>query len=382
MSNKTYDTVTKINIDGSKYGYLAKYTGNNGTVYIAYDSNNKGKSTSVPLSGDVAYVYDYLGNVTETINNPSGSKSITMTSSPVYVECRTYNTNIDSVTYNRASKMLSVNGSCNLGDKCTIELINPENEVVKSISANIVNYKFNESISIETEDLYTVRVGYPESNRLGKTSWASTTIETREEVPTLTSGTVAAYNAATRTVSISGSVIFPTENQNITLFAMPSTMTPLQYDPAAVACVKQIQAPNGSFSTSFSLPEWYGGEMAVYIGGTQIKAKQTKILNVEEADHAYISVFDAENTSNVVTASAKAKNSSDEAKKIKIIIAGYNGMRLQSVYTEEKTIPANTYTSLDVSASTNIPVGVTKVMAYVWDSMEGLMPLTEAVEVK
>lgn len=386
--NKTLDSVTSVKtknniISSDEYGYVAKYTNDIETAYIAYDSNGNGKTTEVALSGDIAYVYDCLGNVTETITNPSGTKTITLASSPVIVECVTYGAVLTSVKHDADNGVVSVSGTYNNGDTVTVEIL--ENDTVKdSVIVGIEDGSFNALVSLQDAGTYTVRVGYPELTALGKSSgWAEQSVTVKEEkAPAFAASTTVAYNATSRTVSVSGALTDYVENQYVTVLALPASMDAADVDMNAVGYIKQIPATNGEFSISFELPEYYTTKTAIYLGGTGINTKSTNYAEIAENPYVYVSSFEI-GKEDKLSATAIVRNYAETERKASIVIAQYGSEgSLETVKTEEKTIPAKTYAAVECSLKdVVINDNTSYAKAFIWSDMTGFVPLANFDEI-
>ena len=385
--DKTLDSVEKIKTQDAflwydaEYAYLATYKNDSSTVYIAYDSNNNKKTTSVNLSGDVAYVYDYMGNITETINSPSGTKSITMTKKPVMVECVSYQATIDNLYYDSDNSTMTVSGTYTGPGNVTVEIIK-DGSVVESYEVVVNNGEFNKWFSVFESGSYTVRVGYPELTALGKTnSWAEgVCVVDENKAPAFAASTQVLFDAESRNVKVSGKLTDYVENQYITVMAVPASMDIANIDMNAVGYIRQIPATAGEFSVDFNLPEYYTTKTAIYLGGTGINEKTTGYADILENKYVYVAGFDA-SKGNTLSATALVRNFSETEKKASIIIAQYNGEKLEDVTVEEKTVPAKTYGLVEYKLeNVAIDSDATKMKAFIWSDMTGLVSLAPYVE--
>ncbi len=385
--DKTLDSVEKIKTQDAflwydaEYAYLATYKNDSSTVYIAYDSNNNKKTTSVNLSGDVAYVYDYMGNITETINSPSGTKSITMTKKPVMVECVSYQATIDNLYYDSDNSTMTVSGSYTGSGNVTVELIK-DGIVVEDYEVVVSNGEYNKWFSLFESGSYTVRVGHPEITALGKTSgWAERICEVvAGEAPAFAASTRVSYNAENRNVNVSGKLTDYVANQYITVLAVPASMDVNNIDMNAVGYIRQIPTIAGEFSVDFTLPEYYTTKTAIYFGGTGINGKTSGYADIQENKYLYVAGFDA-SKGNTLSATALVRNFSETEKKASIIIAQYNGEKLEDVTVEEKTVPAKTYGLVEYKLeNVAIDSDATKMKAFIWSDMTGLVSLAPYAE--
>ncbi|MBQ3427936.1 MAG: hypothetical protein IJH37_12485 [Clostridia bacterium] len=370
-------------------GVKAKYSDGKDSLYVVYNDVNGSvnRTVSVELSGDVAYVYDYSGNVTETISSPSGTKAITPGVNPTYVECVTYRAEIDSAVYDSGNKTISVSGTYNRGDSLTLEMIK-EGSVQQSITAKVTDGEYSKWFSVLEPGTYTLRAGYPELAAAGKTSgWTTKSITVTADTstvkePSFAEGMAVSYDAAQRKIRVSGSITDPVDDQYVTVLAIPATMDINSIDTNAVGYAKQIPTVNGAFSVDFTLPEYYTTRTAIYLGGTGIEAKQTNYANIEENKYLYVASLDI-NTESTLSATAMVRNFAETEKKASIIIAQYSSDgRLVAVSSENKTIPARTYAAVESKLNgVSVEKNATNAIAYIWDDIDGLTPLAELDEV-
>ena len=368
---------------GKEYGMLATYTGTTGTTYIAYAINDaSSNSMSVSLSGDIAYVYDYLGNVTETITSPSGTKKLSVGESPIVVECVSYGSVISDLKYNDELNVLSVGGIYTGTDsEVTIELLRNDT-VVKSVKAAVTDRNYATWFSVDEDGEYTVRVAQPELSALGKTSgWETQTVvadRVGNENSSIASGAVVEYTAATNTVKVSGAVTDYVENQIVTILAVPETADVTALDMNSIGYIKQAKTTDGNFAFEFVLPEYYDTKTAIYLGGTNISTTTKDSADVAESEYVYVASLEA-GVADTLSATAQVRNFAETERKATIIIAQYSGdtdTRLEDVQLKTITVPARTYAQTAVKFDAVVKdADATKVRAFIWNDAEGLVPL-------
>lgn len=388
VGNKTLASVEKVKtknniISSDEYGYLATYSGDSGTVYIGYDDNNNSKSKTVNLSGDVAYVYDCFGNITAKIDNPSGTRSITLKSEPTYIECRSVAASVENVAYDSAEGIINVKGMYNGGESITVELMK-DNTAVESYTAVVENGTFRKWFSFDGEGEYTVRVGKPEFEALGKSSgWAEQTIsiDKQNTAPAFDVSTKTAYDADSKTVSISGKINNCEGNQAVTVLAVPAAMDINSVDIAAAAYIGQTAVSDGDFSVEFEVPDYFTTDMAIYLGGTGLTAVKNGSAEIAESDYLYVAGLEL-NKGNALKATAVVRNFNETERKAVLIVAQYNGETLVGVETKPQTIPAKTYATIECSSDdVAIESKATSAKAFIWNDMNGIVPLFNADEI-
>lgn len=375
-------------IIGKEYGVLATYTGTTGTTYIAYAINDSSSnSMSVSLSGDVAYIYDYLGNVTDTITSPSEKKNISVSEAPVVVECVTYASVISDLRYNAELNVLNVGGTyTGTDEEITIELLKND-QVVQSVKATVSDRRYAKWFSVDEDGEYTVRVAQPELTALGKTSgWATQTVvadRVGNEIPAIASGAVVEYTAATNTVKVSGTVTDYVENQTVTILAVPETADVTALNMDSIGYIKQAETTNGNFAFEFVLPEYYDTKTAIYLGGTSVNTVGNASAEIPESEFLYVASIEAK-VEDKVSATAYVRNFAETERKATIIIAQYSGdgtMTLEDVKMKPITIPAKTYALTPVVLDDVVKDSdAVLVKAMIWSDIDGLIPLASPDE--
>ncbi len=381
-ADKTIDTLTKIKtkdnwFSDDEYGFSATYVGEHSTLAIVYDTNENKKSTNVALSGDVAYVYNYKGDLTETIHNPSGTKTITMGANPVYVECVTCNTEITNLSYDNENGVFSVAGTTNLGNSITIEVVK-DHEVLATKTVTVTNNTFDTWFSFLGTGEYTIRFGYPELTALGATNgWAQevVTLSSVELAPEIGLSTQVSYNAETRKVTVNGTVSNPLEDQNVTVLAIPKSMDITNIDLASVAYIRQIPVSDGGFIAQFTVPEYFTTDMAIYLGGTGIATVGSLENSIAASDFAYAASLSLEK-GNTLSASAYIRNFNETDRFATVMILQYQGNKLVHIDSKPITIPAKTYAPVEFSLdNVSIHSDATLAKAFLWNGLDTMVPL-------
>lgn len=380
LAVKTYNTLTKDkkfeNVSNVGNGYLAKYTGDKGIVYAMYDNSKKAKA-EIALSGDIAYVYDYSGEVTETIKNPTGTKNVSLTESPLYIECRNVLSKIDSLSYDKENAILAVSGEYNGGDTVTIELIKDGITSDKQ-TAVVTDGKFDRWFSFIGDGEYTVRVGKDEMSEIGKTSgWAEKKITVEDPYATTVfdTGTKILYDAVSRKVSISGKIKNAKQNGSVTVLAVPKSMNLENIDLNGAAYIGQTKTQKGEFNTEFYLPDGFACDIAIYLGGTDIKNLFTDDISVGKGGFVYVSGLEIDKGS-VLKATAFVQNFTDSDKNAMLIITQYDDKKIVDIKYENKVVKAKTYTTIECTLD-NVEIcdNATKASAFIWNNTDGIVPL-------
>lgn len=371
---------TKDNFLGSdEYGYLGTYSDFGRTIYVGFDSNDNNKTTNVTLSGDVAYVYDYTGTLTETITSPTESMAITLADKPVFVEVVTYETEISEVAYDDRQGVINVSGKSSAGDIVTIELMQDGN-VIKSQKAKVTDSEFAGWISVLDSGEYTLRVGYPELTALGKANgWSEYTVSVSGVKKSQSEISVAvAYSAEEKKVSLEAAITNPAAEQYVTVLVVPKSMDVSDIDMDAVGYIRQLPVEDGKLSAEFTLPDYFTTDAAVYLGGTGIDAAASGDADIAESDYLYVAGFDM-TKGDSLSASALCRNFNETERKATIMIAQYDELgNLEDVAVEKKTIPAKSYAIAECKLEgVAINSDATSAKAYIWDDISTMMPLAD-----
>lgn len=384
---KILDEITEVktqnNIFSSdEYGYLAKFSDDEETVYIAYDMNENSGTINVPLSGDIAWVYDYLGNEIEEIQNPSGTKAIDPKTEAVYVKCKDCIVSIDSAVYNEDNNVVEVSGSYNNGDEVTIELLLNRNVVLER-KAEVKDGKFNMWFSYTQPGEYVIRAGKPEYEKIGMSAgWVEKSIGISGlQRPSFDVETNVSYDVQTKKVSMTGKITNYEDEQLVTVMAVPDSMDIENVDFEALAYIGQVPVTDGSFSLEFDVPEYFETKMAIYLGGTGIGQVTEKKAYIEEGKYVYVASLDI-TKGDSLSSSAVIKNFTETDKKASIIIAQYdNAGRLLKMEVSEKSIPAKTYKAVEYSLKdVLIETDAKKAKAFIVSDLTGFVPLSELEE--
>ncbi len=390
-------TLTEYSETGvSRTAAVAKYSNNKSTVYVGYrSSTGASANVTIPLSGDVAYVYDYLGNLTETINNPSGTKTLSVDYYPKYVECVTYEAEISELNYDAEKNILAVSGKYDFGTSAELEIVNDKGATVQT--KKVIpdgDGKFETWFSLDNEGNFTLYLARREMTNLGRTDYPTKTFTAEKSIPngekirTVASGTVITYNANTKKAAVSGTVTNFSDTDHATVLVVPKTpfttekLTTLP--TSEMAYIGQTKLQNGKFSFSFTMPDDAIGEYAVYIGGTKTESLQENAMNAGAVPkYVYVSSFAASETNGKAIATAKLKNLNSEPKSATIIIAQYEANnKLVTVDSKQYTVPAYTTAATEFSYPVDIDASATNVYAFIVEGCNSIMPLAPKATVK
>lgn len=211
---KFYELISAGSYSADTFKNEAKYidetTGD--YTYILY----KGKScidtqTSVKLSGNIAYLYDYQGNILKTYNDTNQTVTVDLSENPKFIHCVTYKTSIDELNYDADKNVCTISGQTNLADgELTVSLF--ENErAVQSEKAKIENGEYKIKFSVNKDGVYKIRAGKEELDNLNSTFVGERDFAPKRKVDNkpenIEYGISAAYDSGTSEVSLCGRLV-------------------------------------------------------------------------------------------------------------------------------------------------------------------------------
>lgn len=373
------------------YGNLNTYSDDRGTTYVAYDYNDRSDTKiAIPLSGDIAYIYDYQGNLTQTILNPNGTKSFAVSAKPVIIECAKNSSTITGLSYDENKNIMTVRGqTTGLNGVITIELLN-DDKVVQSETTTVLNRKFNKSFTVDADGDYTVRVARTELSAIGSNLYDEKNIivaaknpEIKENVRKVSADTVVVYNKEDNALSISGSLEGYSNGDRATIVVAPSSIGVNDITITNVSYIGEVATSNGVFTVNIEMPDDAQGEYNVYISGTNVGAVWQNSVNAAEVSpYVHVCSFNVDDNTSTVTATANVKNFNNIGKNATIIIAQFaDEGKLLAVKMKTFNVDAYTYNTVEKTFAVEKEPDAKTVKAMVWDSYEGMRPLY-AVQVK
>ena len=195
-------------------------------------------------------------------------------------------------------------------------------------------------------------------------------------VTTITGG-VSIYEKSTGIVTINGTLNDWKNKDKLTFLVTEDGFTGSEY--SKIKFISQVNLENSSLNYQFRMPDGSAGHYNVFVCGDKFGGSRFGLgFNTENT--AYITGFDISEDDSI-TAVANAQNAFDESKNVVIFIAQYddNGS-VVALNSSNTTIAANTVTMTPCSCSASRHANASKVVAYAWDSMNGLYPLIKDVE--
>ena len=332
---------------------------------------------AVTLSDDSGNVY-YMGNMTVDIDGSEyGNRSNSVAD------------NSTVASYDDETRIATVAGKINnIGpnEKVTVLVSDSDN------SENVGNIVYLGQMKLydnnlfcrfklpdEAEGTYTVRVC--SDNFATPTILSSTKllVEADDEASRISSveGGIAYYNSATRVVTVNGSLADWKEKDNVTFMVTADGFTGTEFDK--IRYIGQTKLVSATLNYRFIMPQNSSGHYNVYVCGN--KFGEREVLGFNTSDTAYISGFTIGEDEGDITATAMVQNVFSQSKPVSVIIVQYdsNG-RIIDVDSQDAAVPASTVNKTPCTCTVSRNANASKVMAYVWDSFEGLYPLASGVE--
>jgi len=372
---KIYNTLTNdkelVNYTGNGTGYVAEYSDGVDKAYILYDTEG---TQSVELSGNVAYVYDYLGNLTETVANPSGTKSIELTGTPVYVECVTDVVKFTDVKYNENKNVLEIKGLSPDSQSVTLTL-EKDGEAVQTVSTVVLDGTFKKTLSVNLDGDYVLKVTDGTNQAQREVSCKRNSVmETVGEI----TDSVVVYDIATGKGSVSAIVSDGANEETVSVAVVPTSADVKNLLITDFVYISDALVSNGAVSKEFVLPEGTKGEYKVLLGRNGVSSPNVSSAFMANIwNWAYVSDLQVGEENSNINVQVKASNHNTTAKKLTIMVAQYAQNALLNVTSVEKTVPANQTEAILYTENVTKLSGADTVKAFAWDSYGNMIPLCE-----
>ena len=279
------------------YGVLGTYSDGVNTTYVGYDVNDEGEAVEVQLSGKKAYVYDYLGNLLETIDDTTGTYDMPLDPTVTYVVCVDSSVYLNKVEYNKARTVMTVSGEVSELDVESIEISLTDKNGNKAYSetVSVVDGMFSTEFTFAKNGTYTVSAG----------NGVAAYCDTKEIV---VSGLKENITLGDSAVSISGNKITVTgtvagaENGETVSFLVVPAATDLENLKAEnVAYIDDIEIINGAYSHTFTMPKKSEGTYKVLLSGANLSNSEVKESVAYGTASGYVNVCSFEYTPSETT---------------------------------------------------------------------------------
>lgn len=381
LKDRTFESLSS---NGSYYTFKnqAKYkdevTGD--YTYILYKGKYASALATVPLSGNVAYLYDYQGNIVNTYTDTNQSISVTYTENPQFVHCVSYKTSIDDLKYDANKNVCTISGKTNIpNDELTISL-SDNGEIVQSETVKVVDGEYKIQFSVDYDGEYTVSAGKAEVEALNSTFYAEREFffERVNAVPeNIEYGLSASYNSGNMTVTLSGKLMNESGNDTSGILNAVVVKDGADMDSVALSDIvymDDVYAENGEFEINFSVKNANSEKYKLYLRTENSGKEDDSFGNTENGKYVYTFDFSVNENDIQLKASVNTRETEDAV----MIIAQYDvSGKLMKV--ETKTLSTNAGEDcLSIAKNSD----ATSYKAYVWDSLTGMKPIVPITEIK
>lgn len=342
-----------------------------------YESGNK----LVPLSGNVAYLYDYQGNVINTYTNTNQSITVSLAEEPQIVHCVTYKTSIDNLEYNPEKNICTISGKTNIpNNELTITLTSDIGSVQEE-KAVVKDGKFALQFSVEESGEYIVRVGKEELETLGSEYFAEQELSAQkvqiQKPANIGYGISTIYDSKTTNITISGNLT-DTKGENaggiLNALVVKSGTDIDDLNISDIVYMDDVKTDNGEFQLEFSVKDSESSKYDLYLRTDASFREMDSFGNKDAGKFVY--TFDFEK--DFENLQIKASLTSTESEKAVVIISQYDesGRLLDTGFSE---IVANSKTETFTVKKNAL---AKTYRAYMWDSLTGMKPIVPMTEIK
>lgn len=368
------------NSEPVNYKYLAEYTNpkTKEKSYIAWNADEKRQvKTKIPLSGDYVEIYDFCGDIIDTIDNPSGSIDLWVDEYPKIVVCKKDKTEIESFKYDKSKNVLSVSGTNNYSSEVTIEL-EKDGKTIQSEIVPVRNGLFKKDISVKASGEIKIYAGRREGELYDEAVFVS---EAKRKAHILSDGNIINYDSQLRRVTVKGSV--SGDSNCATILVIPKKADIYELTAHNIAYIGETEIVNGIFKHEFTMPENSEGEYIVMLGA--VNANETRRENLNTGiSNGYIAIgaFKMAEDDNLISASSLCTNLSEEDKTVSMILSQYDSDdRLCGVEFKTFAVEALRAHPKAIFMSAEKVSTAVRTAAFMFESFESLEPLTNKAEI-
>lgn len=367
ISNGSYSTDTFKN----EAKYIDEKTGD--YTYILY----KGKSctdaqANVKLSGNIAYLYDYQGNVLKTYNNTNQTVTVELGEEPKFIHCMTYKTSIDKLNYDAGKNVCTISGKTNLADgELTVSLF--ENErAVQSEKAKIENGEYKIKFSVIKDGVYKIRAGKAELDNLNSTFVGERNFAPKRRVDNkpenIEYGISAAYDNGTSEVSLCGKLVNSSgESANgiLNVLVLNDEDNIQSINAEDIVYMDDVTVNNGNFEAKFKVKNSNSKKYKLYLR-TEYSEKESYFFGNSE-NGKYVYVLDFSESSDEIRFELSLNPSESS---VMIIGQFDNDGRLVKISAKEVKM-----NDVKVAFSEKKHPNAVSYIAYLWDNMASMKPI-------
>lgn len=358
--------------------YLAQYNAKVGTdkVYVAWNPNEQ-STVNITLTGDQTNIYDYKGNLIESLASNGTVKTVTVGDTPVFIECAEDNVTIDSVSYHKETNVIKVTGRTNIGETVNVSLKKGSN-VLETKTAAVTNHNFELNFAPMDSGNLTVYAGDTSTN-----DSRNIAVTFGEEESFVDTGALAVYNAENNTVNVSGRVSNYTEDTESTIAVVKGGKS-APYGAKDILHMGQTKVNGGNFAYNFKLSKNVPGKYNVILGGTKIDSAVVKNFVIPTTKDYFGYIDTSSVTQSTVSATANLVNYASVPKDATLIICQYDeNMCLVGAEPFAVTVAAKSGddpTEASIDGSSAVKTNARYFKAFIWENMTNMKPISEVVE--
>lgn len=376
---KTYNKIMKnlefssLGVDGTVYKAQYSNADTNNTTYVLWSTSDNAEEVSIDLSGDKVYVYNYVGNLLEEIQAPSGTKTLSVTGEPTYVVCSNNVTQIKETTYDADKNIITVKGESGASE-VTVRIVQ-DGVVGTEMTKKVRDGKFTCEVSPTVFGAVTVEVVPDE----GVGEYKELSVE-----PTVNpngrniefSEFKAGYAEGKESVTISCKTNTALADEELTILVTKESADVNSLTKEQIIHIGQTKVSGTEFTYDFGIPDECASTYQVYVGGSFAKQSSDKLLS----PYIQIGAFTIDIESGSVEVNVEAANENFYEGSFTIYVTQYDiDGRLISAGKINGAVDADGELTESYNLAGFIDSDAVKVKAFIWDSF-GLYPLYQTAE--
>lgn len=376
---KTYNKLMK-NLDFSSLDvtdtlYKAKYSNadTNNATYVLWSTAGNAEEITIDLSGDKVYVYNYTGNLLEEIENPSGTKTLSVTGEPVFVVCSNNVTQIKETGYDADKNILTVKGESG-ADNVTVR-ISKDGVLSTETTRKVKDGKFTVEVSPEVFGIVNIAVIPDEGTGEEKELTVNPTVNPNGRNIEF-SEFKAGYKVENKTATITCKTDCMLENEELTILVTKKGADKESLTKNQIVHAGQVNVNGTEFVYDFDVSGIASGMYQVSVGGSFAQNSSEKLIS----PYVQVGTFTINVESGDIEVKVEADNENYYADSFVIYVAQYDkDGRLICANTIDCTVNANGELAESYNMSDIITSDTEKVRAFIWDSVN-IFPLYTAAE--
>ena len=366
IQNKDF---VQLDYNNGIYKALYQNSRTNDKLYILWNRYTGESEQTVTVDTDRVNVYNYKGENISDVSVQDNTVKLNVQSSPIFIECKNHGTSISAIHYSDSKRLLTVQGECDFKDTVKIE-IEKNGVVADTVYAKVTDGKFEKEIYTTVTGICNVYAGrderYPYD--VAEIDFGQSEEFTIENVMLV---------ADNDHVSVSGATTGAKDGQKLSVMILPENVDIKTAVSANMAYIGETTVNEEKFNLNLIMPEKSEGKYKLYIGGNNISGIFNKGFENGTNNH-FVGVCDlsAEKQSSI-SVYAKLNNTDTVQRNANIIVAQYADKVLNNVKFENVTVDANTVLGNTYEFTVPFVSGTTEVKAFVFDSINNLIPLSE-----